>query len=234
MVWRMTVSYVAIGTVVRYLPDEHDGEEDCGWWKVHILGQGFRHSEAEWLHPGILAKINGRILVEGDDQPHAWPATFDRMSCHKMGERENPSREELRHTGYCEACIRRMVRFPSFIQHLLQAIRLLEKTDGLTLVCKAGLHRSVTIGHLILALTACESGFTPWRSCSLRCLNVRLLPALKLFFKRSNDFMGQASVSCASKYFGGLGWEDDYRGVSHVLRGVTKSYWIYWICKRWS
>ena len=170
MVWRMTVSYVAIGTVVLYFPDEHDGEEDCGWWKVHILGQGFRHSEAEWLHPGILAKINGRILVKGDDQPHAWPATFDRMSCHKMGEREKPSREELRHTGYCEACIRRMARFPSFIQHLLQAIRLLEKTDGLTLVCKAGLHRSVTIGHLTLALTACESGFTPWRSCSLRCL----------------------------------------------------------------
>ena len=49
-------------------------------------------------------------------------------------------------------------------------------------------------------------------------LNVRLLPALKLFFKRSNDLMGQASVSCASRYFGGLGWEDDYRGVSHVLR----------------
>lgn len=153
-IWRSSVAYPEIGTLVLYFPGEHDEEADHGWWKVHILRE--TEHNVQWVHPGILARIRGNIYVEGDGLRNAWPAAPNRMCCHLMGEKRKPADSELVHVGYCEACLRRMARFSSFFRHLHEAVRLLETTDVLTLVCTRGKHRSFALGHEIVTLTSCS------------------------------------------------------------------------------
>ena len=117
--YRGEVAYPPIGTLVLYLPVERNEIEDRELWKVRLMAFGCgRSSEAEWVHPGILAAIEGAIQIQADDQSCAWPATFDRMSCHNMGSAYKPSWEERQHSGHCEACIRRIAEDSSFFRHV--------------------------------------------------------------------------------------------------------------------
>ena len=135
--YRKTVAYPKLGTLVIYYPRDHDAATDIGWWKVFILGQQGTN-RPKWVHPGTLGTIHGQVGVHGDGQHLAFQPrrSLDMvtMSCHSMGEDRAPSWYDKQHCGYCAACIQRMAAYPSFRQHLSQAVELLEEMECLTLV----------------------------------------------------------------------------------------------------
>ena len=87
--FRDEVSYLPLGSVVLYLPQDASKEIDVGWWKVRILTRGHStvcltlgHStNAVYVNPHVLASIHGEIRAW---QRVGWAISRPKWRCHEL------------------------------------------------------------------------------------------------------------------------------------------------------
>ena len=160
--YRDTVHYPTVGQTILYQPDDASDQDDFGWWKVRLFDprpQNAAMARAVWVHPGVLARITGHLSVAGvGTDPSVYPGEFD---CRGIGSHCKPTQEEIDHCGWCAPCQTRLATADDngkerYRRHLLQLLQVFQNTESaevVTVICKGGRHRSLSLAVLVWHLT---------------------------------------------------------------------------------